>query len=181
MAVQSKKPALLRTQLQTEPAGHLGTSSRPPALRDGSPHSWGMGGCAVLRLCLKACSACCQQSSVALDLHKQLSPSIIAASIGKLLPLPHAQAGHGSRGTLVVHVLHAAVGHLALRHEGLATPRHCRGETKGIHPVSMCKATQPLRELLLPPCMVLNIVDQTYAGAQAGSQMGPKTYPSTWG
>lgn len=53
------------------------------------------------------------------------SPSIVTGPVRKLLPLAHAQAGHGSRGALVVHVLHAARGHLSLRHEGLAASRHC--------------------------------------------------------
>lgn len=58
-------------------------------------------------------------------LTKKHSPSVVTGSIGKLLPLSHAQVGHGTRGTLVIHVLHAAVGHLSLCHEGLATSRHC--------------------------------------------------------
>lgn len=53
------------------------------------------------------------------------SPSIVAGSVGKLLP-PHAQTGQRSRGTLVVHVLYTASGHLSLSHKGLTAPRHCK-------------------------------------------------------
>lgn len=56
---------------------------------------------------------------------EQNSPSVIAGPIGKLLPLAHAQTGHRPRGVLVIHVLHAASGHLSLRHEGLTASRHC--------------------------------------------------------
>lgn len=56
---------------------------------------------------------------------EKYSPPVITGPIGKLLPLAHAQIGHCPCGTLAVHVLHVAVGHLALRHEGLAASRHC--------------------------------------------------------
>ena len=52
------------------------------------------------------------------------SPSVVTGSVGKLLPWPHAKTRHGSRRTLVVHILHAAGGHLSLRHERLAASRH---------------------------------------------------------
>lgn len=61
---------------------------------------------------------------MASSLPERHSPPVVGGSVGELLPLPHAQAGHGPGGTLVVHVLHAARGHWALRHEGLAASRH---------------------------------------------------------
>lgn len=85
------------------------------------------------------------------------SPSVIAGPIGKLLPLAHAQTGHRSRGALVIHVLHAASGHLPLRHEGLTASRHC-GVAHNRQNEALSKAQGPKHPVLITS-VILNVAD----------------------